>query len=295
MDHIGEYALRKRIMSKLGEIARDNGHQVTRAQLESFTVGGTPIKLVDQSRGIRNPKELSCTLSIISDPQSHYGDVIRDDGLMEYAYQSGSVNGVNQKLRIAMQSRMPIILFRKLAPAVFMPIMPVYVVHDDPENRRVLIALDESLAVLSEIPHHESTLEKAYAERVIRQRLHQPEFRARVLRAYAIRCAICDLKHGRLLDAAHIIPDSHAGGTASVTNGISLCKIHHGAFDANFLGITPDYRVEINSTLLHEVDGPMLKHGLQEMHGRALTLPKKTQEAPDRDRLMMRYREFLTS
>jgi putative restriction endonuclease len=34
------------------------------------------------------------------------------------------------------------------------------------------------------------------------------------------------------------------------------------------MGIPPDYQVVINDELLDEIDGPMLKHGLQEMHGK---------------------------
>jgi putative restriction endonuclease len=80
-----------------------------------------------------------------------------------------------------------------------------------------------------------------------------------------------------------------------VTNGLCLCKIHHAAYDRHLLGITPGYRVEINRTLLEEVDGPMLKHGLQEMHGGVIDLPARTSEHPDRDRLAARYDIFSAS
>jgi putative restriction endonuclease len=50
--------------------------------------------------------------------------------------------------------------------------------------------------------------------------------------------------------------------------------------------------VVINSELLQEVDGPMLKHGLQEMHGKQLHLPRRPAAHPDRDRLEARYSEF---
>lgn len=59
--------------------------------------------------------------------------------------------------------------------------------------------------------------------------------------AYSLRCAICALKHAKLLDAAHIVADSK-GGSAQVSNGLSLCKLHHGAFDAKILGVTPSTR-----------------------------------------------------
>lgn len=75
-------------------------------------------------------------------------------------------------------------------------------------------------------------------------------------------------------------------------NGLSLCKIHHAAFDINLLGISPDYEVGVDHELLAEVDGPMLQHGLKEMHGRILVLPERRREWPDRDRLATRWSEF---
>ena len=52
----------------------------------------------------------------------------------------------------------------------------------------------------------------------------------------------------------------------------TTCKIRHAALDRNFLGITPSLVVRINQKLLDEVDGPMLKHGLKEMHGTTIAV-----------------------
>ena len=95
-----------------------------------------------------------------------------------------------------------------------------------------------------------------------------------------------------MLDAAHIISDSLPGGDPVVQNGLALCKIHHAAFDANFLGVRPDYQVEINQDLMEEVDGPMLKHGLQAMNGLKITVPRSRGSRPDPDRLESKYEEF---
>jgi putative restriction endonuclease len=113
-----------------------------------------------------------------------------------------------------------------------------------------------------------------------------------VLRAYQESCSVCNLRHVRLLDAAHILPDLHEHGQPVVANGLSLCKIHHAAFDANILGVRPDYVVEIRSDILEEVDGPMLKHGLQAHHGGKLRLPRAAAEHPDQSRLELRWQEF---
>ena len=87
------------------------------------------------------------------------------------------------------------------------------------------------------------------------------------MRAYETRCAVCSLGHRELLDAAHVIPDSDPRGEPIVTNGLALCKIHHAAYDRDIIGIRPDYVVEVHTRLLDEIDGPMLKYGLQGHHG----------------------------
>jgi len=135
--------------------------------------------------------------------------------------------------------------------------------------------------------------EKVYAARMTKLRLHQHVFREQVLQAYSSSRAVCRLRHVELLDAAHIIGDSEEGGDPVVPNGIALCKIHHAAFDRNFLGITPKHEVRINQKLLDEVDGPMLRHGLQEMHGTTITVPRNRASKPDPDRLELRYATFL--
>lgn len=122
--------------------------------------------------------------------------------------------------------------------------------------------------------------------------MHQTEFRSRVLGAYELKCAVCDPKKTPLLNAAHITSDTAADELPLVTNGLALCKIHHAAYDENILGISPDYVVHINEDVLAEVDGPMLKYGLQQMDRRALWVPRRTALKPDRDRLAERFNAF---
>lgn len=290
MQSVGEEQLRARIMHALAEITADNG-SITRAQLSALDVDGTPRRVIDQSRGIWNPRDLEATLAVVSSPSGPYADEDIGNSLFGYDYRSGSVHGDNTKLRRAYELGLPIILLRKIENGVYVPVFPVYVVADDQPARQFVLALDESLRFLND-PLHLSPQEKRYAERIAKQRLHQPEFRGRVLRAYATRCAVCALKHGRLLDAAHIVGDRDAGGDPVVANGLSMCKIHHAAYDSNLLGISPDYVVHVDRALLDETDGPMLLHGLQEMNRRTLTVPERKADRPDRDRLAQRFATF---
>ena len=292
MDSVAEERLlRQLIMDRLAERVVHNGGFVSRDELSAFAVGGTTRRLIDTSKGIWNPSYLAATLAIVSSPDGPYDDRDVDGGLFHYDYRAGSTAGDNTKLRRAAELAMPVILLRKIATGVYVPVFPVYVVDDDQSARRFTIALDESLRFLPR-PADWTDDQRRYAERVVRQRLHQPEFRGRVIRAYATRCTVCSLRHGELLDAAHIVGDAEDRGLPVVTNGLALCKIHHSAYDANLLGISPDFRIEIDKDLLVEVDGPMLQHGIQSMHGKTLELPSRRVDWPDRDRLASRFERF---
>ena len=75
-------------------------------------------------------------------------------------------------------------------------------------------------------------------------------------------------------------------------NGLSLCKIHHAAYDVNLLGVRPDLMIEVAPHLMTEADGPMLTHGLQAMNGARLLIPRERVAQPDPERLDHRYRRF---
>lgn len=287
-----EEEFRQLVMAAVAERAAANGGVISRVELSALLLAnGETRRVIDTSKGIWNPRDLAATLSIVSSPTGPYDDRDVDGGLFHYDYRAGSTEGDNTKLRRAFQLGLPVILLRKIDNGIYVPVFPTYVVADDIENRQFVLALDESLRFLAN-PLSPTAAEKRYAERVVRARLHQPEFRARVIRAYHTTCAICSLKHADLLDAAHIIGDGEDGGDPIVTNGLSLCKIHHAAYDRNLLGISPDYTIHLDKNLLDEVDGPMLRHGLQEMHGKSLILPIKRSELPDRERLSARFERF---
>lgn len=288
----GDEPLRDLIISSVMDRAGKNGGFVTRADLSFVSLPtGEGRRVIDAARGIWNPRDMEATLSVVSSPTGPYSDREVAGGLFHYSYREGSINGDNAKLRRAFELGVPIILLRKVRGGIYVPYAPVYVVDDLRDQREFLLALDESVRFLGSGAPEAS--ERRYAERVVRQRLHQAEFRGRVIAAYQTRCAICRLRHGELLDAAHITPDREEDGLPAVSNGLALCKIHHAAFDMNMLGISPDYTVQVDKHLLEEVDGPMLRHGLQEMHGSTLTVPERKVDRPDKSRLEQRFAEFL--
>jgi putative restriction endonuclease len=183
-----------------------------------------------------------------------------------------------------------------LSPGKYVASWPVFVVADDPVALRVRVLVDDHRmidmsAAWGAVDAREDA-RRAYVTRQLQVRLHQQQFRERVLAAYRAQCAFCRLRHEELLDAAHIIADSEARGDPVIGNGLALCKLHHAAFDRHFLTVRPDYRIEVSARILGEEDGPMLLHGLQELNQKVIHLPVLRSHRPDRDRLEERYRLF---
>jgi putative restriction endonuclease len=232
-------------------------------------------------------------LSIQTSWKSPYGDAETDSGYL-YAYRSGSIDlADNRALRAAFDLQVPIIHYVSTRPGFYKPIYPCFVSEDDPSAQRVLVSpgrmvgpLDEREPVVVEDP-----IERKYVFRETRVRVHQARFRARVVPAYGERCAICRLREARLLDAAHIVGDAEVSGEPSVSNGLSLCSIHHRAFDHHLVGITADYEVRVARRLLDEEDGPMLQL-LKEFHGQPIVTPHRRAWWPDRERLDERFARF---
>ncbi len=69
------------------------------------------------------------------------------------------------------------------------------------------------------------------AFQLVSRALRDYSFSGRVLGAYGHRCAFCDIQLG-LVEAAHIVPVSHEASTDDTHNGVSLCALHHKAYDA---------------------------------------------------------------
>src|SRR5665811_1168192 len=170
MDLAVESALRVAIMDWVRDRAEVNGGFLHRQELLTFAIGGRNLPLIDYSRGIRNPADLSSTLSIVSVANGPYDDVEADDGLLHYAYRKGDPwTGDNRRLREAMTTGQPLILFRKEVANYYTPVMPMFVVDDVPENRQFIIALDEAFRFMGDV-RHLAEPQRAYAVRLAKQR-----------------------------------------------------------------------------------------------------------------------------
>lgn len=269
---------------------------------DGFEYDGRQIHLMNQ-QGIFKPSGLDLPISITTAPrkagvQPLYDDAFVGEGVLRYHYRGTDPDHRdNAGLRAAMQLKVPLIYIFGIVKGVYLPAWPVYLTGEDRSNHSFFVQLDDpttftadSVYETADVSSHDDR--RRYCTTVIVRRLHQAMFRERVVAAYGELCAVCRLRRIRLLDAAHIRPDVD-GGQPDIVNGISLCKLHHAAFDQHLIGIRPDHlQVEVRQDVLDEEDGPMLLHGLQEAHGVRITLPRLKIHHPNRSALQYRYELF---
>jgi putative restriction endonuclease len=274
------------------------GGRIPRDELMKGVVfRGERVPIWNYQKGIFKPAALGpegATLSVQTSAESPYDDVHDpDSGEFVYKYRgSDPDHRDNVELRRAMSWQRPLIYLVGVDPGFYDAIFPVYVTGDDRARLHFTLAADQMGLVAPVVDPVMTAARRQYATRAVMQRLHQQQFRRMVLKAYREQCAICRLRHVELLDAAHILPDSDPRGEPVVSNGLGMCKIHHSAYDAQILGIDPEARVHIRVDVLEEVDGPMLRYGLQAVHGTSLVLPKKEEMKPNRDFLAERFERF---
>ena len=287
--------IRNAAFTYLDEARSTYGDRIPWKVLQAFRHGDSRRALITQ-RGIRwvsGLPALTFTTTYSPDPgRAPYADRVGADGFPRYKYQGNDPSLTDNMSMLAAEAMgKPLVWFVGTGEGVYSATYPVYVVDHDDAALEFTIALDEEQRALWDEPRLDPLAKRRYAERLTRQRLHQPIFRSQVLRAYEQRCAICRLKHVPLLDAAHILDDA-LGGQPVVTNGMAMCKIHRAAYDQHLLTITPEYRVEVQPAVLDETDGPMLRHGLQDTHGWRIALPRRVAEQPDRTLLATRVITF---
>jgi putative restriction endonuclease len=267
---------------------------------EGFVFGGMRVPLLGP-QGIFKPAIMTeAPLSITTIPGGPYDDTMGTGGALKYRYRgTDPAHPDNRGLRRAMEQQLPLVWFYRVQRGQYLVAMPVFIVGDHPTELSFAVAVDDPLA-LAQAPAAESfvsedraTIRREYVTAIVRRRVHQQAFRARVIEAYRTHCALCRLRHQELLDAAHITADAAETGEPVVSNGLSLCKLHHAAFDRHFLTVRPDYTIEVRRSILEEQDGPMLLHGLKGMHDQPIYLPREASLQPDRNRLEERYAAFV--
>lgn len=285
----------------LGRQVEQRGDTLPIAVLrQGFDLEGQRVPLMGP-QGIFKPAALPeaplsiTTVPVVEGRPRPYEDEVGSDGLLRYRYRgTNPLHHENVGLRRAMELQLPLVYLYGTAPGWYHPEWPVFIVNDNPSSLTFTVAMDDPQVLRPDLTVEVvDEARRSHVTRLARQRLHQVAFRQRVLLAYRESCTVCRLRHVELLDAAHIRPDAHPEGVPVVSNGLAMCKLHHAAFDRNIVGIRPDLIVEVREDILDEVDGPMLRHGLQELQGRKLVvIPARMEHRPNPEALAERYENF---
>jgi putative restriction endonuclease len=268
-----------------------------------FRWQGERIPFVNPQRGIFKPRVMRYLLSVrtvfprtgarvwYDDQRRVHEQIHAGEELVDYAFMGSNPDAAdNRWLKEAMEAQVPVIYFLGIAPGRYTAIYPSFIVDWSASRLVARIGFGMPLAPSASKAAIPPAPERRYALRLVSQRLHQATFREAVLGAYDGRCAISRLPERRLLDAAHIIADGdELLGQPLVANGLPLSKVHHAAFDANLIGIDPDYRIHVSDELYAMNDGPMLEQGIKAMRGKTLLMPDRLVDRPDRDRLAARF------
>jgi putative restriction endonuclease len=265
---------------------------------DGFYLDGEKYGLVGP-KGIWKPRAMKLPISITSILNGSYLDKLdQNTGILNYKYRGTDSNHPdNVGLREMLKQNIPLIYFQNIAENKYYAMWPTYIVEDHSESLSFTAMLDD-IAFINKFEQFYQVAESVIARRAYitvaaLRRVHQKVFREIVLKAYHCQCTLCRLKHSGLLDAAHIIGDREDYGEPIIQNGLSLCKIHHSAYDQNIIGINPDYKIKVREDILEEIDGPMLKYGLQSLNNSQLILPNQQSDWPDKERLDIRFQSFL--
>ena len=79
------------------------------------------------------------------------------------------------------------------------------------------------------------------------------------------------------LEAAHITPYGE-GGSHELSNGLLLRRDLHSLFDAGYVTVSPEYRVEVSRRIKEEFENG--RH-YYELHGKSLLLPERAADRPN--------------
>ena len=297
MDH--DLQVRNATFHWLQAQIRIHGDVLPRTLLQQgFEFPGERVPLVSP-QGIFKPRMMDLPLTISTTPRGPYTDDYAEGSYLSYRYRGTDANHPdNVGLRELMHVGRPLIYFFGVMPGRYLAVFPVYIIGDDPSSLTFQVAVDDLAALRLDVGEAIQVSEEAegrrmYVTATTKVRLHQRNFREKVLEAYRSQCSFCCLRHRELLDAAHIIPDNEPGGHSKVDNGLALCKLHHAAFDSFILGVTPDYVIQVRQDILREVDGPILQHGIQELEGLKIQLPSDSVQWPSQGALAWKFEKFL--
>lgn len=115
-------------------------------------------------------------------------------------------------------------------------------------------------------------------EQIVRVRIGQRFFREAVLTAYNRRCCVTGISHEALLVASHIKPWKDSDPKTERTNprnGLCLSPLYDRAFDAGFMTVDKEYKINFSSTILNRTQEEVVEKFFSCYQGKQLSLPDR--------------------
>ncbi len=176
---------------RLGEI---HDHLTATELKPGLDFQGERIPLINPQRGIFKPQQMRFLLSIktvfpkpdgkvwYDDQREVHRQIFEGDETIDYAFMGQNPDAAdNRWLREAFEKRVPVIYFLGIAPGRYQAMLPAFIFGWDASalKARVAFGVPDQAALVPP----ENALERRYALRAVKQRLHQASFREAVILA----------------------------------------------------------------------------------------------------------------
>lgn len=150
------------------------------------------------------------------------------------------------------------------------------------EGAELWSAVSERLTAARQLPTSGANIPGGYGDpALVPRRIGQGTFRIAVTEAYNRQCAITRERALPALDAAHIRPFADVQ-THYVRQGLLLRSDVHKLFDAGYLTVTPELRVEASARMKHDFnDGD----NYIKLNGSSIWVPGNPELRPDPEAL----------
>lgn len=281
---------------------------LTNKELEKgFMWHGHRLQLTHRMQGIWKPAGFSSALTFKTaateaGKAAPYDGRIDESGFLRYKFaSSSSKQWSNKAMFVAAERGYPLAWLVGVKPTsntlYYYARFPAFIENIDHHLSEFVISIRDTLTEADAELTSDATpqIERKYVSRWTRARIHQHDFREHVISAYDISCAVCDLPHAQLLEAAHIIPDVEESGAPEISNGLALCRVHHTAYDRSLIGIDATHRIHV-AERAKKLETDRKHTSLTAFDGKFLThIPKSPNLRPDEVRIGNRFDRFIAT
>ena len=304
-----DHVLRTKAFASVSQLGREHGLFAEREFKIGFSHDGHRMRLCHTQMGIYKPPLMRYLLSIrsvipksndrlYSDQKTIQYQIYESHQAVDYDFMGTDPSAnANQLLWEAYKYETPIIYFFGVARTLYQALYPAYIIDWDAKKLRCRVAF--GFPGLDKPKKPIDASQRRYTMHMVQKQLHKTKFRLEVLKAYRNRCAMTGLQINRLLSAAKIVHrDDEKLGTTCIPNGLPLSSLHLSAFDANIIGVDPDYLIHVSKRKLEELkmkgfDGEkQVIDSLKALGKQKIQLPKNEAHKPSRDLLAMRFEQY---